>query len=63
MAKNYRKKDDIIENLYGAIAKLTNEDEKSLIVENKNDFSIMYSEKSKCSQLWLGPAAYINHGL
>ena len=58
-----RKKHEVIENLPGVIARLTEKDEQTLIEPDINDFSVMVSQRNRCSQLWLGPAAYLNHGL
>ncbi|EGT48120.1 CBN-SET-4 protein [Caenorhabditis brenneri] len=52
---------DKIERLSGVVCLLSQSEEKVLLQPEGSDFSVMYSTRKRCSTLWLGPGAYINH--
>lgn len=55
-----RERGSQISTLFGCISEVRPSEEE-FFHETKNEFSVMYSTRKNCSQLWLGPAAYVNH--
>lgn len=52
---------DKIGRLSGVVCVLSAQDEDTILQPEGSDFSVMYSNRKRCSTLWLGPGAYINH--
>ncbi|XP_058806804.1 uncharacterized protein LOC131673103 [Phymastichus coffea] len=54
------KKNTILQCMKGYTAKI-NLQEEEFLINNKLDYSVLWSSRNKCQKLMLGTAAYINH--
>lgn len=52
---------ETIKELKGCIAVMTAEQQRQILREGVNDYSVQYSTNKRQSQLWLGPASFLNH--
>ncbi|ODA76892.1 hypothetical protein RJ55_07408 [Drechmeria coniospora] len=59
-ARRYIKRNESIKYLSGIQVNMTAEEEKDISLRKK-DFSIVFSSRSKCASLFMGPARFANH--
>lgn len=52
---------ETIKELKGCIAVMSADQQRQILREGKNDYSVQYSTSKRQSQLWLGPASFLNH--
>jgi len=52
---------EVVNSLQGVVANEKTNEDRNVIIPGVNDFSVTISTRTKENQLWLGPAAYINH--
>merc|ERR1712106_1207529 len=52
---------ETIKELKGCIAVMTADQQRQILHEGVNDYSVQYSTNKRQSQLWLGPASFLNH--
>ena len=52
---------EVVNSLQGVVANEKTQEDRNVIIPGVNDFSVTISTRTKENQLWLGPAAYINH--
>ena len=58
----HSKRGDRISELKGCIGEMSHQQQREILVEGKNDYSVQYSTSKRKYHLWLGPAAFLNHG-